>query len=270
MLASSYITPRLGSELDPTCQLNHLSEAQVTALVTLCAERGVVVARNQRMSPQEQAEFAHRLGEPLTFPNNPAHIPEELIVIQAGPNSKQAAGEGWHSDVSSEMKPPGLSMLRMEQVPDHGGDTLFADMYQAFESLSPPIQAFLQTLTARHEPRGHYLYLSGAKAFEELDSSDHPIVRIHPLTDKKALYVNDGFVSKINGISQSESRALLKMLYDHIAYTVKMHCRIAWAPDTVVFWDNRCVQHYAAFDYFPERRKGYRATIRGEQPIACH
>ena len=270
MLTSSNITPRLGAELDAAIQLKDLSEPEVAELVLLCAERGVVVARNQSLSPQEQSEFAHRLGEPLTFPNNPAHIPEELIVIQAGPNSKHAAGEGWHSDVSSEAKPPGLSMLRMEQVPDHGGDTLFADMHQAFESLSKPIQEFLETLTARHEPRGHYLYLSGAKAFDELETTDHPVVRIHPLTGKKVLYVNDGFVSKINGVSQPESRALLKMLYDHIAYTVKMHCRIAWAPNTVVFWDNRCVQHYAAFDYFPERRKGYRVTIRGEQPIACH
>lgn len=261
------ITPRFGVELGVDKPLLALDDEEVGALVQLAAERGVVVARDQDMTPQQQADFAHRLGSPLTTPVNKGKLPEELLLIQANEKSKGVAGNGWHSDVSSAVKPPGLSMLRMDIVPDAGGDTLFADMRQVFESLSPAMQNFLQTLHARHEPRGHYLYLSGAKRLDELPSVEHPVVRSHPLTGDKAIYVNDGFVAKIVELSGSESRALLNMLYDLVAYAVNFQCRVRWQPNTVVFWDNRVVQHHAAFDYWPERRRGYRATIEGEAPI---
>jgi taurine dioxygenase len=261
------ITPALGSLIETEGSILDFSKAAVTHLVNLCAQRGVLVFPNQPMTLEEQAGFAHRLGEPLRFPNNPPSIPEELIKIRSGPKTKVAAGEGWHTDVSSEPCPPGLSMLRMEEVPESGGDTLFADMRQAFNLLSQPLQALLKTLSARHEPRGHYLFLSGAVAFEDLPVSDHPIVRIHPLTQEKALFVNDGFVARINGLSHRESQALLRLLYDHVAYTPAIQTRVRWQPNTVVFWDNRIVQHHAAFDYFPAERLGYRCTIMGEEPI---
>ncbi|MDG1835491.1 MAG: TauD/TfdA family dioxygenase, partial [Pseudomonadales bacterium] len=133
--------------------------------------------------------------------------------------------------------------------------------------LSPSMQAFLKQLSARHDPKGHYLYLSGAKKLEELPSAVHPVVRTHPLTDRNALFVNAGFVGQIQELSPRESEALLSMLYDHIAYSVSIQCRIQWAPNTVVFWDNRVVQHHAAFDYFPEVRRGYRVTVVGEAPF---
>ena len=269
MLAHQNITPGLGAELGQEIQLNTISAAEIDELKQLAAERGILVARAQVMTLQQQADFAHRLGEPLTRPMNPPEIPPELIQIKADHNSKRAAGEGWHSDVSSESEPPGLSMLRMEVVPNAGGDTLFANMYAAYESLSPALQAFVQTLTAKHDPIGHYLYVSGAKKLDELPSAIHPVVRVHPDTGRKALYVNVGFVSRIMELNRRESQALLQLLYDHVAYSANIQCRVSWQPGTVVFWDNRCVQHFAAFDYFPETRLGYRATIRGEKPIAC-
>ena len=268
MLSTKPITPRFGSEITSDFQLADCSELEISELLTLSANRGVLVFRDQTLTPSEHAALAHRLGEPLTFPLNSNGIPEELITIASGPKTREAAGEGWHSDVSSESRPPSLSILKMATVPESGGDTLFADMSQAFELLSDPLKAFLEPLTARHEPRGHYLFLSGAQAFDALETSDHPVVRIHPTTGKKSLYVNDGFVTRINGLTPRESQSLLKLLYDHIAYTVKTHCRVQWRPNTVVFWDNRSVQHHAAFDYHPEIRLGYRATLRGEQPIA--
>ncbi|HIG40364.1 MAG: TauD/TfdA family dioxygenase [bacterium] len=262
----SNITPTFGVELGEGTQLAQFSDAEVTELKQLAAEHGIVVARNQKMDMQAQAEFGHRLGTLMNSPVNKADIPEELIVIHAGPKSKAVAGQGWHSDVSSEAVTPGLSMLRMEIVPPSGGDTLFADMYQAFETLSPSMQAFLKQLHALHEPRGHYLYLSGAKKLEELPSAVHPVVRTHPLTRRNALYVNNGFVAKIVELNPRESQALLAMLYDHIAYSVSLQCRVQWAPNTVVFWDNRVVQHHASFDYHPEVRRGYRVTVVGEAP----
>jgi len=262
----THITPSFGVELAAGTQLAALTDREVTALKQLAAEHGIVVVRDQKMDKQGQAKFGHRLGSLMNSPVNRPDTPEELIVIRAGPKSKAVAGQGWHSDVSSEAVPPGLSMLRMEVVPPSGGDTLFADMYQAFETLSPFMQTFLKQLHSRHEPRGHYLYLSGAKKLEELPSSVHPVVRTHPLTGRNALYVNAGFVENIVELSQRESQALLAMLYDHVAYSVSIQCRVQWAPNTVVFWDNRIVQHHAAFDYHPAVRLGFRVTVVGEAP----
>ena len=264
-LAFNPITPQFGAELDDITLLD-LDATGIRALQQLAAERGVVVARNQVMTMQEQVDFGKRLGTLLTTPINEGRIPEELLVINANEKSKKVPGQGWHSDASSEAIPPGLSMLRMELVPDVGGDTLFADMYQAFEALSEEMQIFLKGLNARHDPKGHYLYLSGVKKLHELPSAVHPVVRTHPLTGRQSLYVNSGFVGKIVELNDSESRALLNMLYDHIAYNVSAQCRVSWQPDTVTFWDNRCVQHHAAFDYFPARRRGYRVTVVGEAP----
>ena len=265
-LAFEPITPRLGAELASGMRLLDLTDAEVAALKQLAADRGVVVVRDQDMTPDDQVAFGRRLGNLMTTPINKGRYPDELIVIRAGENSRRAAGTKWHSDVSSEKVTPGLSMLRMEVVPDSGGDTLFADMYRAYETLSEAMQQFLANLHARHEPRGHYLYLSGAKRLDELPDAEHPVVRVHPLTGRRALFVNDGFVDKIVELSRRESDTLLAMLYDHVAYSVDLQCRVRWEPDTVVFWDNRCVQHHAAFDYFPAVRKGYRLTVVGEAP----
>ena len=266
-LTFNSITPKLGVELLLDKPLVEFSETQVNNLVQLAAERGVVVVRDQKMTPQQQADFAYKLGRPLTSPINKGKLPGELLLIQANEKSKKAAGTGWHSDVSSAAKPPGLSMLRLEIAPEVGGDTLFADMRQVFHSLSSEMRDFLKRLSARHEPRGHYLYLTGAKRLEELPSVNHPVVRSHPLTGDGAIYVNDGFVANIVELSKVEGNALLTMLYDIVAYSVDFHCRVKWQPNTVVFWDNRIVQHRAVFDYWPQLRRGYRVTIEGEAPV---
>ncbi len=263
------LTPEFGSELAAGIKLLDLADEDLDPFKLLCAERGVVVARDQVMTPEEQARFAGRLGELFKNPGSKDGTPEELIKIKANEKSKFAAGTGWHSDVSSEQEPPGLSILRMEVVPESGGDTLFANMTHIFESLSPSMQSFLKTLKARHDPRGHYLYLRGVKTKEELGTSLHPVVRVHPLTGKPALYVNSGFTDRIVDLSDRESVALLRFLYDTIAYAVDAQIRISWRPHTVVVWDNRVVQHHASFDYFPATRMGYRATVRGEPVIAA-
>jgi len=259
------ISPRFGAELDDTVLLD-LTDEGVDALQQLAAERGVVVARNQKMTVHEQAEFAHRLGPLTSYPVRDEHVPSELLIIHADENSKHVAGSKWHTDISSEERPPSLSMLRMEIVPSSGGDTLFCDMYQAFESLSPTMQAFLLQLSARHDPKGHHLYLTGAKALKELPSQIHPVVRTHPRTGRNALYVNSGFTARIQDVTRTESDALLALLFDHIIQGLSFQIRVQWQPDTVVFWDNRVVQHHAAWDYFPEVRRGYRATAIGEVP----
>lgn len=259
------ISPRFGAELTAATLLD-MTDEEVEALQQLAAERGVVVARGQTMTMQQQADFAGRLGPLTSYPVRDESVPAELLVIHADENSKHVAGSGWHTDISSEERPPSLSMLRMEVVPSSGGDTLFCDMYQAFEALSDQMQAFLMGLGARHDPKGHHLYLSGAKTLKELPSRVHPVVRTHPRTGRNALYVNSGFTARIQDVTRAESDALLAMLFDHIIRGLSFQIRVRWEPDTVVFWDNRVVQHHAAWDYFPEVRHGYRATSIGEVP----
>jgi taurine dioxygenase len=264
-LAYKPVNPRFGAELvDAT--LLEMNDEDVEALQQLAAERGIVVVRDQVMTLQEQADFAHRLGPLAVHQTGATDLPPELLLVQTDENSKRAVGGAWHSDVSSELQPPALSMQRMEVVPSSSGDTLFADMYQAFEALSPEIQTLVQRLSARHDSTGHHLYLRGIKTLKELPSNVHPVVRTHPRTGRKALYVNSSFVARLMETTKLEGEAILAMLYDHIAFGVSFHCRVQWKPNTVVFWDNRCVQHNATFDYFPELRRGYRATSVGETP----
>ncbi len=259
------INPRFGAELDGVALLD-MTDEQVDALQQLAAERGVVVVRDQPMTAEEQVGFARRLGPLTVHQTGDSDLPSELLLVQTDENSKRAVGGAWHSDISSELKPPAISMLRMEVVPSSGGDTLFADMYQAFEALSPEIQMLVKRLTARHDAKGHHLYLRGIKTLKELPASVHPVVRTHPRTGRNALYVNSSFVARIMETNKLEGDAILRMLYEHVALGVDFHCRVQWRPDTVVFWDNRCVQHHGVFDYFPELRRGYRATSIGETP----
>lgn len=264
------ISPKFGAELTDAVLLD-LHDDEVESLQQLAAERGVVVVRDQSMMVHQQAEFAHRLGPLTTYPVRDKDVPSELLVIHADENSKNVAGSKWHTDISSEERPPSLSMLRMEVVPSSGGDTLFCDMYQAFESLSPEMQRFLKRLSARHDPKGHHLYLSGAKTLRELPSQIHPVIRTHPRTGRNALYVNSGFTARIQDVTRGESDALLAMLFDHIIQGLNFQIRVRWEPNTVVFWDNRVVQHHAAWDYYPQVRHGYRATSIGEIPyLATH
>ena len=264
------ISPKFGAELTDAVLLD-LHDDEVESLQQLAAERGVVVVRDHSMTVHQQAEFAHRLGPLTTYPVRDKDVPSELLVIHADENSKNVAGSKWHTDISSEERPPSLSMLRMEVVPSSGGDTLFCDMYQAFESLSPEMQRFLKRLSARHDPKGHHLYLSGAKTLRELPSQIHPVIRTHPRTGRNALYVNSGFTARIQDVTRSESDALLAMLFDHIIQGLNFQIRVRWEPNTVVFWDNRVVQHHAAWDYYPQVRHGYRATSIGEIPyLATH
>lgn len=258
----SPISPRFGAEV-PAEQLHTLDDAGVDQLALLVAERGVVVARRQTMDIDEQIALGRRLGPLHVHPAYADAERPEILVIHADANSKHAAGEAWHSDVSCEPRPPAISMLRMEIVPDSGGDTLFADMYQAYDSLSPAMQELLQGLTARHESP---TYFADGPVARDLPVSVHPVVRTHPLSGRRALYVNSGFTKRIVELRSRESDALLRMVYDHIAYEVVNQIRVHWEPNTVVLWDNRCVQHHAAFDYFPAVRHGYRVTTIGEIP----
>lgn len=258
----------LGTELRGV-QLVDLDADALGEVRQVAAERGVVFLRDQSMTLAQQVEVGRRLGELHVHPA--ARAPEgfpEVLVVHTDENSRYTAGQGWHSDVSCDERTPAQSMLRIEQTPAVGGDTLFSSMYQAYESLSEPLRGFLLTLTAVHSSdhvyRGRYGYKDDDKTFPE---NEHPVVRTHPDTGRKALYVNSGFTRRIKGLHTRESDALLQLLFNHVAFGVEFQVRFRWEPNSVAIWDNRCVQHHAAWDYFPETRHGYRVTTVGERPF---
>jgi taurine dioxygenase len=188
-------------------------------------------------------------------------------VIHADEKSRHVAGEDWHSDVSADAEPPMGSVLYLKQVPEVGGDTLFASMYAAYDALSEPMKSFLIGLTAIHTSAQVY----GARARPtragetEFPSAEHPVIRTHPVTKRRGIFVNRGFTTRIRGLTRSESRALLEFLFQHCAEP-EFQCRFRWRRNSVAFWDNRCVQHHAVWDYFPATRHGYRVTIQGDRP----
>lgn len=228
----------------------------------------VLFFRDQELSIEQHKAVGRLFGElhvHPAVPSLPGH--PEVLVIRTDENSKRAAGYAWHSDVSCEAEPPSGSMLRLEQVPETGGDTLFASMYAAYEALSDHWQRFLAGLTAVHENEHvHGRPGYGEMADRRFQRNEHPVIRTHPETGRKALYVNSAFTMRIRGMHATESRAVLEFLYRHIQHP-DFHCRFRWRPNSIAFWDNRCTQHHATFDYFPQVRHGYRVTVAGDRPF---
>lgn len=262
------LTKPIGTELRGV-KLTDLHDGEIEKIKALVAERGVLFFRDQQMTLDDQVEVGRRLGELHVHPAaKTLDGYPEVLLIHTDANSKYTAGEGWHTDVSCEERPPALSMLRIEQTPPVGGDTLFASMYGAFETLSATMQQFLMGLTAIHSGDKAYRGRYGSDDAErEYPQAAHPVIRTHPVSGRKALYVNFGFTKYIKGLKPRESDALLGLLYDHIAYGVANQVRFRWEPNSVALWDNRCVQHHASWDYYPETRHGYRVTTVGERPF---
>mgnify|MGYP002817791969 FL=1 len=160
------------------------------------------------------------------------------------------------------------SILRIEQVPTSGGDTLFASMYAAYEALSDRMQRLLGELTAVHDGQQYYVgrYGGGNLRDGAYPSAEHPAVRTHPVTGRLGIYVDEGFTTGFKELKKAESDALLAFVVKHCA-APEFQCRFRWRPSSVAFWDNRCTQHLAIWDYFPETRHGYRVTIKGDRPF---
>ncbi len=260
------LNKNIGTELRGI-KLLSLNDDEIAEVKQLLAERGVLVFRDQAMTLAQQIELGRRFGKLHVHPAFAHKEHPEALRIHADADSSYAAGEAWHTDVSCDLEPPGISMLRIEVVPSGGGETAFASMYKAFEDLSKPIQELLLGLEAIHTGDLPYRGTYKSTSKKEYPVNVHPVIRTHPLTGKRALYVNTGFTDKIKGVRGRESKALLQMLFDHIAYGVEFQCRVHWEPQTITMWDNRCTQHFASWDYFPETRSGWRVTTVGERPF---
>ena len=262
------LSPHIGAEVLGVDLAQPLSEAQVRDVRQASADWMVLVFRDQVLDRAAHKAFARHFGELHVHPMSIHRTGDsQILPVKTTATSAYTAGDGWHTDVTCDPIPPLGSMLYITQTPEcGGGDTLFADMYLAFELLSPTMQRILEGLTAVHD--GALPYVGSYKSTPPeggYPRSEHPVVVRHPLTGRKVLYVNSGFTSHIVGLSRAESGALLAMLFQHIATTVRLHCRVQWQPNTLTFWDNRCTQHHAVWDYYPHARYGERVSIVGDE-----
>lgn len=272
-IAVTPLSPVIGAEVEGVDLSQPLGNQIFQEIHDALTAHQVIFFRDQTMTLEQHKAFGRRFGELHIHPAAPA--PEghpEVVTIHADENSTGVSGgQQWHTDVSADVEPPMGSILHLHQVPEPGGDTLFASMYAAYDALSDEMQSFLSGLKAWHssEKRHKARYGHRGQLRDGVDTYPkalQPIIRTHPVTGKKALYVNTVFTTHIEGLTKNESDAILNMLYDHIA-TPEFSCRFRWRENSVAFWDNRCTQHRALWDYYPETRHGYRVAVCGDQPF---
>ena len=263
------VTPIIGAEIGGV-DLGNPSEAQMAEIHRAFAENLVIFFRDQHMTPEQHLAFGERFGPLHIHPAAPTEGGHAgLMIIKADRDSPRANGEGWHSDVSCDEEPPMGSILYIKQCPPVGGDTLFANMYAAYDALSERMKAYLQGLTAVHDGEENYrgTYANfGVKDRPAYPRAVHPVVRTHPVTGKKALFVNKGFTKRILDIPLDESTGVLAYLFEHMANPL-FQVRFRWRENSVAFWDNRCAQHRAMWDYWPATRYGNRVTVKGTRPV---
>jgi len=263
------VTPVIGAEIEGI-DLGDLDDDGFRTVHDALMAHGVLFFRDQDISVEAQKALGARFGELVVHPNDPGvEGHPEVMRIHADETSKRVAGEMWHSDVSCDPVPPMGSILRLHTVPETGGDTLFASMYAAYEALSDRMKALLDGLAAVHDGAPYYREVNrligrddGGRAYP---SAEHPVIRTHPETGRKALFVNSMFTTRIVGLPADESAAVLDFLFRHVQRP-DFQCRFRWRKDSIAFWDNRCTQHHAIWDYWPATRSGTRVTVRGEPP----
>jgi taurine dioxygenase len=246
------LTGSLGAEVTGV-DLANLDATQWSQIRELWHEHLVLFFPDQRLDPDAHIQFARRFGEAEIHPYiAKLDADHQEIVVIAG---ERGQADNWHSDVTFSPTPPMASILQMVTCPRRGGDTMWSNQYLAYDTLSAPMRSFIDGLTAVHtaEPFGH-----------PEACATHPVVRVHPETGRRALYVNRTFTSHIVELGREESTALLNFLYAWCEQP-KLQCRYHWSEGTIAVWDNRCTQHYAIDDY-DTMRVIQRVTIVGDTP----
>ncbi|MEM7220832.1 MAG: TauD/TfdA family dioxygenase [Pseudomonadota bacterium] len=267
-----HLSPVIGTEV-LGIDLRAVGDATIDWLSALLVERKVLFFRDQPLTIEAHLAFARRFGELEVHPFSP-NVPDypEVINLHNDRDNKPNINI-WHSDVTWRAKPSLGSILRARVVPEVGGDTLFANMEAALEALDDDTRERIASMTAIHDNEGFLAAAAanGASA-EKLEAlratfppQRHPVVRTHPVSGRKSLYVNRAFTRCIEGLDDDESARLLRKLYAQAAIP-DVQCRFRWRPDSIAFWDNRAVQHYAAADYWPAVRIMERVTIVGDRP----
>ena len=261
----------LGAEITGVDLSAELPDAVIEQIRAAFNQHQVIFFRDQNLSPEAQLAFGRRFG-PLNIHPYVAGMPghPEIMEIVKEPGDKVNFGGGWHSDMSFLEHPSIGSILYAVEIPEWGGDTLFASQAAAFDALTPGLKATLETLNAVHSAgreyssQGHSAQKRASMKVVEAEGAVgefvHPVVKVHPETGRKALYVNPAFTMRIDGWSKRESKPLLDFLFEHSRYEA-FTCRFGWTPGSVAFWDNRSVWHFALNDYPGQRRHMRRVTV---------
>ena len=269
-----HLSPCIGTEVHGLNLAQHLSDEVITAISDLLVQRKVVFFRDQDISIQAHVEFARRFGDLEVHPflGNDQDHPEVIHLINDADRPPYI--NIWHSDVTWREVPSLGSILRARELPEVGGDTLFANMEAAYEGLDAATKQQIEHLQAEHDNEGFLANMKNQGASDEAVAAKrlefpavtHPVVRTHPVSGKKSLYVNKAFTRRIVGLDEQESARLLEHLC-HQAWIPDYQCRFRWQVNSLAFWDNRAAQHYAAADYWPLRRAMERVTIVGDKPV---
>ncbi len=269
------VLPGVGAEIGGADLARDVSDEDFAAIRDAYAQQGVIFFRDQDITEEQHIAFARRWA-PINVNRFLTAHPKypEIAVLAKEPDQAENIGGAWHTDHSYDVIPAMGSMLVARQLPPSGGNTLFSSMYAAHDALPVELQKKLAGLTAVHSARHIFgkgaFYAaalggraSNAEAAEELEDAVHPVVITHPLSGKKALYVNLAYTIRINELPPEESRALLTELYVHCMKPDFVH-EFVWRPGSIAFWDNRSTWHYAKNDYHGQRREMHRITLEGE------
>jgi taurine dioxygenase len=264
----------LGAEIHGVDLATGLTESLAAQVRQVFLEHQVIFFRDQSLTPGQFLGFAQAMGQPIEYPfvKGLAGYPV-IIEVKKLEHERSNFGGIWHSDTTYLEQPPMGSMLLAREVPPHGGDTLFASQYLAYETLSEGMRKLLAPLVAVNssakadvsKTREDRIASDGRAEARKDYESEHPVVRTHPETGRKALYVNVAHTVRFRGMSEEESAPLLQYLHQH-QVKPEFTCRFSWQPGSLAFWDNRCVQHNPVNDYHGFRRVMHRITLAGDTP----
>ncbi len=268
------LTGAIGAEISGVDISEPLPAETIGEIRQALLDHLVIFLRDQQITPEQQIAFVSRFGEPDIYPfvKGLEDYPEIIPVLKL-PEETVNFGGIWHSDTVYQAQPPMGTVLYAKELPPVGGDTLFANQYQAYEALSAPLRDFLDGLTAINSAakgsaaatRSDRVSDAGTGRQEVLEA-EHPVVRTHPETGRKALYVNTGHTIRFGGMTEAESTPILEFLYQH-QIKPEFCCRFVWSPGAMAFWDNRCAQHYPINDYHGHTRLLHRITLKGDKPV---
>lgn len=271
----SPLSPAIGAVVEGLDLARSLDMSEFDALQAALVRHQVLFFRDQRLTPKQHRDFAARFGPLHIHPIYPNHSEAPEVIVLDSAVTDLTDNAIWHTDVTFTERPPMGSVLLARVVPPQGGDTLWASCSAAYEALSPALQQFLLTLSATHNISQSFpaeRFGMSREAAEKLETAKrnnppvkHPVVRTHPVSKRRGLFVQEGFTTHINELTPAESRALLDFLFHH-SIRPEFTVRWKWREGDLAFWDNRNTLHYATDDYRPARRVMNRATVVGDRP----
>jgi taurine dioxygenase len=265
---------RLGAEIRGVDLTKPWDAATFKAFEAALIEHKIVYLREQHLTTAQHVAMSRAFGELEIHPMRPQGEFPEILVLDNHKDNPVLSTDVWHSDTTFRKCPTKYTILRCQIMPKVGGDTLWANMEAAYEGLSPTFRRMIDGMRAVHDFQNFRVLFKRTdedqaklKRMEELfPNPSHPVVRTHPVTGRKCIFVNPQFTLRIDGLEPDESRAILNVLFEQ-AHVPEYQFRLRWEPGTIVFWDNRATQHYAANDYYPERRRMERTAVIGDEPV---